>query len=297
MPPITKYIPQDKPDELYKELERIQKKLDEDDKQGKSTYYDVKVDGITAIERTNDPEKFQLVEEYISILSTQVIEVRFYRGASFRNESVQIFLQGNMPQSQPRVNLDDLQLRMDEKLTQAKRDWACEQLQRDFDKLKTEHDELGEYTDKIEEELKVFREKKLHMGKVNLGELGGILLEGFIRRNPQILSKLPGGEALAGVITEDNEQKLLETPVENTEGEASVSRSSSDPSEDDGYLELLRQIQNSFSQSDFLQVMGILDKFIKDPSLIPVVQELIDSPQSQKPKNTNTHQNPIPDDY
>lgn len=297
MPPIPKYIPKDKPDQLYQELERIQHKLDEDSKQGKPSYYDVKVDGITAIERTNNPEKFQLVEDYISILSTQVIDVRFFRGASFRNESVQIFLQGNMAQSQPSVNLEDLQLRMDEKLTQAKREWAYEQLQRDFDKLKGEYDELSEYADKVEDELKIFRDKKLHLGKVNLGELGGILLEGFIRRNPQILSKLPGGEALAGVITEDNEQKLLEEGSVSTEGEASVSRSSNESSEDDGYLELLRQIQNSFTQSDFLQVMGILDQFIKDPSLIGVVQELMDSPNSQKPIHSNTHQNSIPDDY
>jgi hypothetical protein len=42
---------------------------------------------------------------------------------------------------------------------------------------------------------------------VNVGEFASIVLEGFVRRNPQMLAMLPGGEALAGVIEQDNEER------------------------------------------------------------------------------------------
>ena len=103
------------------------------------------------------------------------------------------------------------------------------------------------------------------------------MLEGFVRRNPQMLSKIPSGEALAGVFIQDNEekQKLLDAPsvIKNAEPDSKVSfkmEGAEEPKEvlsddDKVCLGFLKQLKTTFSHEQMTKVFLMLDVFKAHP--------------------------------
>src|SRR5262249_46964027 len=149
------------------------------------------------------------------------------------------------------ATLEGLDSRIQSRVAEARRQWDHEQLAADHARLREDYKSLEQYTDRIEEELAGHRSRKLHLGNIDLLELGGQVLEGFIRRNPKVLSRLPGGEALAGAIIADNGERETQHALPESQGQATISRVDSTGSEEDRhYVELLRQIQTSFTQEE-----------------------------------------------
>lgn len=291
------------------QLKRIHTKLVNDFTQGSPREYEVRVDGLDVIPRTNDPERFLQLERFVDLDHTRKVDVIIFRGQSHYCDLHTLTVDGPKPTSAnnglgviPGMGTMDIQKRIREEVKRERKEWEHERLQEKHRELKAELKDLEEYADKLEEEVKVYRKKKLHLGNVNLAELGGIFLEGFIRRNPQMLAKLPGGESLAGLIEEDNAQKALEMGTPQSAGDDP--KASFEPvgettteltPQDQTYLELLRRIESSFTRSDFLNVMAILDGFTQRPDTISDVMELMELsvPETQ---NHSTEE-PQPDIY
>lgn len=262
-----------------KELDRIEQKLIDDFNRREPTQYDVRVDGLLIIERTDDPERFAIIPDNVDYTSSEKVEIRLFQGNSLHNTTFELILERNRPGKDRGVTLEGLQTHIQAAIAKEKEKWEADQLKQDFETLKAEYKELEEYADKLEEEVKMFRAKKLHLGNVNLVDLGGMLLEGMIRRNPGVLNRLPGGEALAGAIEADNEQQMQMAQNPAPEEQATFSRAD-EPDElttqDRAYLEMLRRIQDAFSSNDFLSVMRILEMLIAQPAMIPQVIAMLE---------------------
>ena len=97
-------------------------------------------------------------------------------------------------------------------------------------------------------------------------------MEGFVRRNPQLLAKLPGGEALAGVIEQDNDERekalLDKSPEPEVSFKKSVSTTSSLSEEDKSYLEFIKSLKDKFDHQQMTSVLLILDVLAKQPEHI-----------------------------
>ena len=63
-------------------------------------------------------------------------------------------------------------------------------LKKENERLKTELSEAEAYIEELEEKDEKAKDKKFRMGDVNIGEFASVMLEGFVRRNPQLLTKL-----------------------------------------------------------------------------------------------------------
>lgn len=263
------------------ELDRIEQKLIDDFSRCEPTQYDVKVDGLTIIERTDDPERFAIIPDKVDYTSTEKVEVRLFQGNSLHNTTFELILERNRPDKDRGVTLEGLQTHIQAAIAKEKEKWEADQLKQEFEALKAEYKELEEYADKLEEEVKMFRAKKLHLGNVNLVDLGGMLLEGMIRRNPGVLNRLPGGEALAGAIEADTEAQMQLADDPASEEPATFSRADDSEeltTQDRAYLEMLRRIQDAFSSDDFLLVMRILEMLITQPAMIPQVVAMLEGP-------------------
>src|SRR5678816_4085855 len=101
-----------------------------------------------------------------------------------------------------------------EKLAARDREHEMNKLREELEAAKLELQETEDYSEKLEKEIEYLKENKFKLGNINIGELASVALEGIVRRNPQILTKLPGGEALAGIIEQDNrdKEKFLSQP-------------------------------------------------------------------------------------
>ena len=113
-----------------------------------------------------------------------------------------------------------------------------------------------------------------------MGELASIALEGIVRRNPQFISKLPGGETLAGIIEQDNmEKQNKQHTVAVPEGEASFQKRTvvaDEQSEDQKrYAAYLSHLEQVFNEQQLADVMQIIQKLAELPTQVEPVKQLL----------------------
>lgn len=179
-----------------------------DAEEGRPREYDISVDDLKVVRRTEDPERFFLHEDFI-VGDTKAVVVTIYEGSSKRNMRYLFTLKGAGVPEDDKATLSGLEGAMTEKMAQQKKAWEYEQLQKELQELKEEMDEQEAYVEKLEGLLREEREKKVSI-KDSWGDVVSVALEGMMRRNAHLLNGVPLiGEGLAGAITEDN--KRLET--------------------------------------------------------------------------------------
>ena len=272
-------------------IDKLKLYLQTQAEKGNARYYEIFVDNLKAVHKTNDVAEFDSYEDYMNE-DTEKIRILIYSTniSSPRNDQYTYKLKKEeAKQIQVANSLSGVEIenRIEEKLQSHREKWEYEQLKKELEQTKEQLKESEEYTEKLEAELVIFRNKKLHLGNVNLGELASVVVEGFVRRNPQMLAKLPGGEALAGIITEDNNEKANTTNATTEEtkgtqvsfkmkGESDVQDAIVLSDEEKGYLNFMRGIAESFDQEEIIILTKVITKLEEDTTKLKPVAELLD---------------------
>ena len=253
------------PDKLDNLLQYLQSSKE----QGEPEDFEIFVDTFKVVKRTNDTDRFENYSNYIRP-QTKSISVLIYDGTSPRNTKHTFILKDDK-QALSGVDIDS---RINEKLTTEKERWEGDLLKKDYEKLKIDLEEAEVLIDELEAKLVLATGNKPRLNEMGLVEVASVLLEGFVRRNPQMLARLPGGEALAGAFIEDNEEKtklLNAAPIADAkvsfkmEGEEAKETLSE---EDKTSLEFIKQLNATFNREQMTQVFLILDVFAKHPNCI-----------------------------
>ena len=261
MPYIEETYSQQKIDNLFQYLQSSKE-------QGEAEDYEIFVDSFKVVKRTNDVSRFESYANYIQP-QTKTLTILIYDGTSPRNTKHVFKLKEDEKQTLSGLDIDN---RITEKLQTEKEKWETELLKKEHETLKADLEQAHNYIDELEEKLELTKDKKFRMGDINVGEFASVVLEGIVRRNPQMLAKLPGGEALAGVFIEDNEekQKLLNAAPEaepkvsfKMKGEENTENALSE--EDKASLGFIKQLNEVFNREQMTNVMLILDVLAKTP--------------------------------
>jgi hypothetical protein len=271
MPFINEKYSEQKIDNLYNFLQNSKE-------QGESEDYEIFVDAFKVVKRTNDLARFESYSNFIQP-ETKTVTIVIYDGTSPRNTKHIFTIKEDNTNGLSGVDVDT---RIEEKLRSEKEKWETDLLKKENEKLKTELSEAEAYIEELEENAEKAKDKKFRMGDVNVGEFASVMLEGFVRRNPQLLTKLPGGEALAGVIEQDNAEREKALLDKSPEPEVSFKKkeSASEPTmseEDKNYLDFIKSLKDKFDHEQMTSVMLILDVLAKSPNDIdPTIQYLSD---------------------
>jgi hypothetical protein len=256
-------------DGLLVELNRFEARLNNESERGKPVAYEVKVDRLPVILKTRDASAFASILDEIDFNRTKEVEIRVYSGTSTHHHKHLIYIDRNRNDQHDASGLAGV----DERIMGMRRQWEHEQLVKDHEELKRRHGVLEQYKDRLEDELEEYRAKRLHVGNLDLIEVGGMLLEGFIRRNPHALSAIPGGDALAGAL-------LAPPPPANTQANADATSATATrrqpvqpTGEELAFLDVIRQVQGRFDEGQFMQVLTIIDQLSNNPSRIPATLE------------------------
>lgn len=252
-------------------LERLKRYLEKQaEKEGQARFYEIYVDGLKAVLRTNDPKEFDTYEEYVSE-DTQKIKVNIYSASSSspRHDQFIYILAGNDLSS---LNGPEIESRfgsqIEDRVTIERQRWEADQTKHELTLTNQKLKEAEEYIDMLESQLDEFKSKKFHLGKVDLGELASLAVEGFVRRNTSILSALPTGNELSGT-----EQQAKQT---GQDAKASFNKKpSQEQVKDQTYIAFLKELEERFDQNEMEQVMRILEQLSSDPSQIHPVAELL----------------------
>jgi hypothetical protein len=258
--------------DLFDALNRFEKRFGQEAKNGKPSRYEIRVDSLRVIGPTEDPEAFADLLDFINMDTTTEVEVRVYHKGSDSNcrtnDQYAYVLQRPTPIREDK-GLDGFGGKLDAEVDRMRQKIAQEQLQRELQQMTEDQKELENYTDALEKELEKFRERRFYMGEVNMVDLGGVLIEGWVRRNPQIVTKLLGPNALSGF--DDNGPATQYAEEVHSEG-ASFERADADP-----HVEILRRIQLAFTEPQFEGVLTILDHLALKPAKIQTVIAMLEN--------------------
>lgn len=260
-------------------IDRLKHFLEDMAAKGQPKPFEIFVDGLKVIPKTEDPKDFESYEYYVNE-DTEKIRILIYNSnLSPRNDQYCFYVQQNK-QEKSMNGLGDIDHIIQEKLAARDREYEMNQLKTELQEAKKQLEESEEYAEQLEEQLQDMKANKFKLGNINLGELASLAMEGIIRRNPQLLSKLPGGEALAGIIEQDNqekEKKLLPQPT--IEGDASFQKKSEGDTAlnevQTRYLSFLSQLEQVFDQQQLESIMTIIQKLAEEPAQLPAVKQLL----------------------
>lgn len=186
-------------------IELIKLNLEQHAEAGNPRFYEIQVDGLRAVSRTQDIKQFDNYELYIDDTAER-LKIMLFQGSSMKYDTFNFIcnnaetLQGIVPTN----------VSVEEKIHQALRDKEFVDIKTKIEELKQELEEAIEYQETLEDKI-----AELESQKPDKSEriMNWILTygENVMKTNPQALRKLPIlGEALAGAgeqaIVQENEQ-------------------------------------------------------------------------------------------
>ena len=246
---------------------------------GQAKPYEIFVDNLKVVPKTEDPKDFESYEYYMNE-DTEKIRILIYNSnLSPRNDQYSFFVQKNR-QDKNLNGLGEIDNIIQEKLSARDKEYELNAIKEDLDKTKKLLEESEEYAEQLESELEEVKTNKYKLGNINMGELASIALEGIVRRNPQFISKLPGGETLAGIIEQDNlEKQNKQATVAVPEGEASFQKRTvmayEQSEEQKRYAAYLSHLEQVFNEQQLADVMQIIQKLAEVPTQVEPVKQLL----------------------
>jgi hypothetical protein len=200
---------------------------------------------------------------------THSIEILLFTGSSNNNEK-RIFYFGDLPKEKEEgLSGLEVQNMVTEQVNQKLQE-------KEFKALQAENNDLKKHIADLEgevEELEKHNAKlELKQSPLNnfLGDIGSSLVESFIKRNPKLMSTIPGGEALAGLLQQDNSDSQNE-PATESEVSFRPKSSSASSEEDQSAIQFVNQLKAQFSKDEFEKILLILQTLADDKSKIDLI--------------------------
>jgi len=259
---------------------------------GEEKHFEVYVNDVKVVPRTNKIDQIDDHKAYLED-TTETVKVFVYNTEN-SNRYIQFifFIEKkkpiehietiHAPQQPQGLSGIELENRINERLTaalaQERERWQNDLMKREFETCKKDLADAEEYIEDLEKQLSHYKSKKLHWGDVNLGDVASVIVEGMVKRNPHWVAKLPGGDALAGLIateatTENGTAEVVENEVvfkKKTPAEDGLSE------EVKAQLGFLKQLETHFNQEQLDKIMLILQSFVETPKNIETVFELLE---------------------
>jgi hypothetical protein len=238
--------------------------------------YEIIVDGLKVVRRTSDPEMFFIFENFVTA-DTKNVEIIFYNGNSNVNEK-RMF---TFIDEEPEKGLSGVEIdaRIHESREQLRKEFEHERIQKENKELKGKVEELEKEIDDLEKANEELINSQSPL-KGFLGEIGSSFVESFIRRNPNVIKGLPGGEALAGLIETDNKRKEHEEQAPDSEVNFKPKSESNSLSEEDrAAITFVNQLKTQFTKPEFDSILLILQTLADHKGRIELILHYLDIKQ------------------
>lgn len=277
-------------------VDRLKFHLETQAEKGPAKFYEIYVDNLKAVPKTDSPQDFDGYENYLNSDSSELKIIIYNTGSSPRNDQYVFSLKAKNPQEALENGLDgfalkgltknelfELKVQRDAKVAES---LEVIKLKKDIEDLSSQLQENKEYTEKLENGLEIARANGNKIGGVNIGDAISDALEGLVRRNTHIIAQLPGLDGIAKVIEKDNaNQQNRKAPQPDAEVTFKKKTEQSETPEltaqEKQFLDLFKQIQKHFSEDDLTRVIEILDRLSLDKAKILPVLELLQEEGNQ----------------
>lgn len=259
MPLKEEIFDQQKIDSLKRILQR------EADK-GRPRDYEILIDGFKIVSRTDDVSEFDEYEQEVRE-TTRNISILIYDGQNTnRNTRYSFALQGD---SNTRNNislngLGEVDQIIAQKMEEKEREYELNRLREKLTATQSQLTEAEEFADTLQTRIKEMEDKR-YTNAVSIGEVASVVLKGLVQQHA---SKLPGGQALAGLLGADTHPAV--TPPSLPEATVSFERSQEGNLDEQtkSRLSLIAQMQERFNEQQMIAVFTIMDDLAASPEKI-----------------------------
>jgi hypothetical protein len=228
------------------------------EEEGEPLDFEILIDGMRAIRRTNNSNRFSLYENFINE-DTQKVELLIYQGSSNHNDKYTYYLKEEPGPKE--TSLGEIDERIEERVREAERKWKSDQLEKRNQELTEEVEELEAEIEKLEKEMQQLQDGQSPLKGI-LGEVGAGFVESFLRNNPQIAMKIPGGQALAGLLEKEDTAPTEESEISFAKAAPQKSLST----EEEQLLIFAKELKEAFREEEFAMVVEILQHMARDKS-------------------------------
>lgn len=264
-------------------IDKLKHFLEAQAQKGQAKPFEIFVDNLKVVSKTEDPKEFDSYEFYMNEDTEKVRILIYNSNLSPRNDQYCFMVQKNINSGKSLNGLGEIEGIIQEKLAARDREHEMNKLKEELETTKQELEETEEYAEKLEKEIEYLKENKFKLGNINIGELASVALEGMVRRNPQLLTKIPGiGDGLAGIIEQDNrdKEKLLSQPA-TSETKVSFEKETTPEitEEEKRHLVYLRKLEQTFNREQAEMFNAVIHAMVEEPTIIPTILDLINRKQ------------------
>lgn len=280
-------------------IERIRHFLESNAEKGKPKFYEIFVDNLKAVDKTDEIGCFDEYKMYMDE-NTQMIKILIYTSTENCPRNDKFIFSVRNPQEEKRqeqLNGIDFQNKIDLAIQQERERTQLLQLQQELTATKAELKEAEEYADSLQDKLeqtqsefKQFKEKRISLSEMNTGRLVGFMTNYFVKTYPSLAQKVPLLSTLSGYLTDDEESPNQLGDLLNTSPEGSVSFSKKNEdsenipendSEEKYKLAFFKEMEDNFSIDQLKQVCEIIKGLQVQPDQIGIVHSLFYPPKSK----------------
>lgn len=281
-------------------LERLKNFLEANAEKGKPKFYEIFVDNLKAVDKTNDPACFDEYQMYQNE-DTRIIKVLIYTSTENcpRNDKF-IFTVRDPYQEKKQEELSGLEVenKITSAIEQERSRNQLQQLQKDLQETKAKLEECEEYNGELEEKLQNceqafenYRKRKISLSEMNAGKLVGFATDYFVKNYPGLSSKVPFISSLSGLLTDEDTEQPLPSP-EDTNNELHNSQASFSKKEKNNdtatfdtatqsKLRFFTQMEAAFTEHQLEKVIEIIQGLAASPQQVDTVHALIVSESSK----------------
>lgn len=256
---------------------------------GQAKFYEIYVDTLKAIPKTDEPSEFEGYEDYLTPDSDQIKVVIYNTASSPRNDQFVFLLKAKDREEATEIGLNGFGNEMFsttqvhnwrvEKNRKSAEQTEIRELKKKISELNKEIEEKDEQLDKFSDAIMEAKQNGNKIGGIDIGNALSVALEGLVRRNTHLLAKVPMMNGLAGIIENDNKRSAESKPETNSETEVSFKKKESTESslseEEKMFMDFFKEMRSHFNEDEMGLVFEILDSLSKDKSQLPTVVDLL----------------------
>jgi hypothetical protein len=264
MPFIEEKFDQHKVDSLKRYLQREAEK-------NRTRDYEIVVDGFRVVSRTENLDEFEDYEQEIKP-GTRNVTIVIYDGLNTpRNTKYSFLLQQEQTAGKGLNGTEDLGSIIKEKLDARDREHETSQLREKLAETQQQLTEAEEYGDLLEQKIKDL-EAGEYKKMVGFGDVAGLLLNGWLKQNPQLIAKIPGGATLAGLLDMPGS-----TPTPASEETTATFEKKNTPAgaNEQKWMLYRNQLEGGFKEEQLDTVFSIVGKLSQEPQHISTVAQLL----------------------
>ena len=271
-------------------VDNLKTHLDSSAKKGTPKTYEIHVDGVKAVMKTDDPNEFYNYEAYMKEDTNEIKVIIYGSNNSPRNDQYSFSLKAKSQKEALDFGLDgfsskaysqsDIREMVAKRAKQIEDSEELEMLRikvKDQEKKLQENKEL---VDTMQQIIDKAKENGNKIGGMHVGDILSLALEGFVKRNAPAIAKATGFEGLAGAFAENNSTQTQDSYEASFRKKESSNESSLTEHEKE-FIVLFHELEKCFDQQEMLQIIEILQILSKDKSQLTPVLELLQEPEEE----------------